>query len=159
MFFSRQKINRQTGGFGLIEFLIGVTLFFILIIGVLYGSFQAQKKTYDVEIQKIALRRNLQLIMEELSQELRMAQALTVNTGNAITFTSVQDGNTRSFTWSGETLTYVNGSETKNFSGIIEFTLAYPASNKVSIQIRGKTAHTTPIYYQTLRSDVTLRNV
>lgn len=153
--------TRAPEGFGLIEFLIAISLFSILIIGVLYTSYESQMKTYEVETQKIDLRRNLQQIMEEISKELRMAQAITSSSSNSIVFTSVQDANTRSFALSGETLTYINGSNTKTYSEITEFTVTtYPAAaNKITIQIKGKTSHTNPVYYQALTSDVTLRNL
>jgi Tfp pilus assembly protein PilW len=149
----------RAGGFGLIELLIGLSLFSILIIGVLYGSFQVQRKTYDLESKKIDLRRNLQQIMEEISRELRMAQAVTSSSSSSISFTSVRDGNTRSFNWSGETLTYSNGSSTRFFTGITEFLLTYPASNKIHVQIKGKTQGTDPVSTQTIGTDVTLRNI
>ena len=150
---------RSIEGFGLIEFLIAIALFSILITGALYSSFQAQKQTYDVETQKIDLRRNLQQIMEEISKELRMAQAITSPAASSVTFTSVQDANTRSFSLTGETLSYVNGSTTKTYLGITEFSLTYPATNKITITLKGKTTHTNPVYYQTLTSEVTLRNI
>ena len=150
---------RSTVGFGLLEFLIALSLFSIIVVGVLYSSYQSQKQTYDSETRKIDLRRNLQQIMEELSKELRMALAITASSTNSISFTSVQDGNVRSFSWSGETLTYTNGSNTKTYTNITEFTLTYPAANKIHITLKGKTIHTSPVYTQTLASDVTLRNI
>jgi len=162
---SRQKDLRpeKEKGSGLLELLIAMGLFSILIVGVLYASYESQTKTYEIESRKIDLRRNLQQIMDDIVRELRMAQAITSATASAIQFTSVQDGNTRSFSYSSseERLTYTNGSTSKTFDGISQFTVTtYPsAANKITIQIQGKTVHRNKTYYQAISSDVTLRNV
>jgi len=52
----RSKVIHRTWateGFGLTEFLLVISLFSILIIGVLYTNYHSQMKTYDVETQKI----------------------------------------------------------------------------------------------------------
>ncbi|MEW6188017.1 MAG: hypothetical protein AB1585_20030, partial [Thermodesulfobacteriota bacterium] len=148
---------------GLVEFLIAIAIFSVLIVGVLYGSYNSQTKTYELETRKIDLRRNLQQAMEDISKELRMAKAIASSSANAITFTSVQDGNLRSFTFSSseETLTYTNGASTRTFSGISQFTVTtYPSTaNRITIGIEGKTIHRGKAYYQAMTSDVTLRNV
>jgi Tfp pilus assembly protein PilV len=162
---SRQKDLRpeKEKGSGLLELLIAMGLFSILIVGVLYASYESQTKTYEIESRKIDLRRNLQQIMDDIVRELRMARAITSVTTSAIQFTSVQDGNTRSFSYSSseERLTYTNGSTSKTFDGISQFTVTtYPsAANKITIQIQGKTVHRNKTYYQAISSDVTLRNV
>jgi prepilin-type N-terminal cleavage/methylation domain-containing protein len=158
---ARKKSTEK--GFGLVEFLIAIAIFSVLIVGVLYGSYDSQTKTYELETRKIDLRRNLQQAMEDISKELRMAGAITSSSANAISFTSVQDGNLRSFTFSSdeEKLRYTNGSKTKTYSGISQFTvITYPsAANRITISIEGKTIHRGKAYYQGMTSDVTIRNV
>lgn len=162
----RKKVFRGTQvekGFGLVEFLIAIGIFSVLIVGVLYASYESQTKTYEVETQKIDLRRNLQQLMEDISKELRMARMITSSSSNAIHFTSVQDSNARSFSFSlsEKKLTYTNGPTTKTYSSITQFTVTtYPsAANKITIQIQGETVHRNKIFYQGLSSDVTLRNI
>lgn len=166
------NILSKNRGHTIVEILIAMAVFSVIMVSIT-SFFIFQDKTYLAQGGIVEMQRNSRNAMRFIIKQLREATSVDVIDveTDQITFNSVEDNLTRSFSYDGDNdlLTFSKGgTPVRYFRNVSNFTLKGDSANasdvkKIKVTLETHTENLDPImkhhHYCVSESDVTLRNL